>query len=156
MRKLMTWGAAMALTLGAGLGGCASLGKAVFKEPVVSLKEMRVAGLGLTGGELDVVLSVYNPNGFNLDASSLSYTVMIDNLKFGEGELQSKFVVQENDSSTVRLPLRFTWSGVGEAGRQLMQTGTVNYRVMGTIKVGTPLGPFERPYDRTGRYTLLR
>ena len=156
MKKLMMLGAVAALTLGTGLSGCASLGKAVFKEPVVNLKEMRVAGLGLTGGELDVVLSVYNPNGFNLDASQLTYTVMLDNLKFGEGALESKFVVQENDSSTVRLPLRFTWQGLGEAGRQLIQTGTVNYRVMGTIKVGTPLGPFERPYDRTGRYTLLR
>jgi LEA14-like dessication related protein len=152
MRKMMMWAAAAALTL----GGCASMGKAVFKEPVVSLKEMRIAGLGLTGGELDVVLNVYNPNGFKLDATKLTYELMIDSLKFGNGELDSKFVVQEKDSSQVRLPLRFTWTGVGEAGRQLMQTGTVNYRVRGDVTVGTPLGSFTRPYDRTGRYTMLR
>jgi LEA14-like dessication related protein len=152
MRTKMMWSAALAFTV----AGCASMGKAVFKEPVVSLKEMRLVGLGLNGGELDVVLNVYNPNAFHLDASKLTYQLYIDSLQFGTGELDSQFVVQEKDSSQVRLPLRFTWTGVGEAGRQLIQTGTVNYRVRGDMTVGTPLGNFTRPYDRTGRYTLLR
>ena len=138
------------------LSGCASVGKRVFKEPVVTLKEMRVRGLGFTGGELDVVLSVHNPNGYRLDATRLTYKVMIDSLTFGEGQLDQKFVVQDNDSATVSLPLRFTYAGVGEAGRQLLGTGTVNYRVLGKLAVGTPIGTYEAPYDRTGRYTLLR
>lgn len=136
--------------------GCASLGKQVFKEPVVSFREMRINGIGLTGGSLDVVLSVYNPNNFTLDATRLTYNLMLDSVAFGSGAIDRKFAVQRGDSTTVTLPVSFSYSGIGEAGRQLINTGSVNYRVTGDVTVGTPLGNFTRPYDRTGRYAVLR
>jgi LEA14-like dessication related protein len=134
---------------------CASLGRATFKEPEVQLREFTVTGLGLTGGSVDIVLSVYNPNGYKLDALKLTYLVDVDSIKLGEGELDGRFVVPEKDSSLVRLPVRFTYAGLGAAGRALLQSGTVNYRVRGDLSVGTPLGDFTRPYDRRGRYSSV-
>lgn len=135
--------------------GCAALGRATFKEPDVQLREFNITGLGLTGGSVDVVLSVYNPNGYKLDALKMTYLVDVDSIKLGEGELDSRFVVAEKDSSLVRLPIRFTYAGLGAAGRALLQSGTVNYRVRGDFSVGTPLGNFTRPYDRRGRYSSV-
>ena len=132
--------------------GCQSLGRAVFKEPVVALQDVRVSALGITGGTLDVVLGVYNPNGFNLDATKLTYRLFVDSIEVGDGELDGKFTVQSGDTSQVRLPVRFTYSGLGRAGRQLLETGSVNYRVAGDLGVRTPLGDFLRPYNRTGRF----
>ena len=64
------------------IAGCASLGAlGGFKEPVVSFKDLRVRGLGLTGGSLDAYLSVYNPNGFRLDATRLTYKVTVGDRK---------------------------------------------------------------------------
>ncbi|HWJ21700.1 MAG TPA: LEA type 2 family protein [Gemmatimonadaceae bacterium] len=147
---------AVAAVTVAGASGCATLGRKVFKEPVVNFQQLSISGLGLTGGSLDVVLSVYNPNNFRLDASRLTYNLMIDSVRFGSGALDQKFTVQSGDSTIVRLPINFTYAGIGEAGRQLLNTGSVNYRVSGDMTVGTPLGNFTRPYDRTGRYTALR
>ncbi len=79
----------------------------------------------------------------------------MDSNKQGEGELADRFVVQEKDSSLVRLPVRFTYAGLGAAGRALITSGTVNYRVRGDFTVATPLGSFTRPYDRTGRYSSV-
>lgn len=135
--------------------GCASLGRAAFKEPVVSLKEFVVTGLGLTGGSVDIVLSVYNPNNFNLDALAMTYRVDVDSIQLGDGVLDGRFVVPSGDSSTVRLPVRFTYAGLGAAGRSLLTSGTVNYRVRGDFTVATPIGNFTRPYDRTGRYSSV-
>jgi len=153
MRKFALM-AVTAVTLGSA-GACASLGRAVFKEPVVEFRELKVNGLGLTGGSLDVVLSVYNPNNFRLDATRLTYNLMVDSVNFGSGAIDQQFAVQSGDSTLVRLPLTFTYAGIGAAGRQLLNTGTVNYRVTGDMTVGTPLGNFTRPYDRAGRYTAL-
>jgi hypothetical protein len=36
-----------------------------------------------------------------------------------------------------------------------MNTGTVNYRVVGDITVGSSMGTFTLPYDRTGRFSSL-
>jgi LEA14-like dessication related protein len=139
----------------AGTAACASLGRNVFREPVVNFRNVEVKGLGLSGGSLDVVLSVYNPNGFKLDATRLTYRLQVDSIDVGTGALDREFVVQENDSSLVRLPVSFTYAGLGAAGRQLIQSGSVNYRVLGDVTVRTRLGSFTRPYSGTGRFSAL-
>jgi LEA14-like dessication related protein len=145
-------------TLAAGVlagAGCATLGRGAFKEPVVELRNFSITGLGLTGGSVDVVLSVYNPNGYKLDALRMTYQVDAENIQLGSGALDGRFVVNSKDSSTVRLPIQFTYAGIGAAGRALLNQGAINYRVRGDFTVSTPVGNFTRPYDRTGRYTSV-
>lgn len=148
-------GAVAAALLAVTTAACATLGRAVFEEPVVNFRNVEVKGLGLSGGSLDVVLSVYNPNGFKLDATRLTYALQVDSVQVGTGALDQEFVVQEKDSSIVRLPVTFTYAGLGAAGRQLIQSGSVNYRVLGDFTVKTPLGSFTRPYSGTGRFSAL-
>jgi LEA14-like dessication related protein len=136
--------------------GCASVARAVFREPVVTYKDAVITGLGLTGGTLEVELSIYNPNSFRLDGTGLTYRIAVDSVPFGNGSLADRFAVQEGDSTTVRLPLKFDYAGVGQAGRQLIQPGSVNYTVSGDITVGTPIGTFTRPYSGRGRLTAIR
>lgn len=154
MRRL-TMAVSAVLMLATGVG-CKSVGRKVFKEPVVNFKDVRVNGLGLNGGSLDVVLSVYNPNGYRLDATKLTYNLMVDSVHFGQGQLDSRFVVNSGDSSEVRLPVTFTYAGLGAAGRELLNTGSVNYHVLGDITVGTPLGDFTRHFDQVSRFNALR
>jgi LEA14-like dessication related protein len=147
-------GAAIVTGLTVVAGACSSFGKS-FKEPVVTVKEFTITGLGVTGGSLDVVLQVYNPNGYKLDALSMTYRVDVDTTQVGEGELKDHFVVPSGDSSTVRMPVRFTYAGLGAAGRSLINSGTIDYRVRGDFTVATPLGNFTRPYDQKGRYSSV-
>jgi LEA14-like dessication related protein len=136
--------------------GCSALGKQAFKEPVVRLQDVRVNGVGLTGGNLDVRLSVYNPNGYRLDATRMTYNVLVgDSVRFANGTVDSRFTVNGNDSSVVTIPVNFTYSGVGAAGRQLLNSGGVNYRVQGDVTVGTMIGSFSVPYSATGRFNAL-
>ena len=139
------------------VAGCASLGLGgAFKEPIVNFKDLRVRGLGLTGGSLDAYLNVYNPNGFRLDATRLTYTVTVgDNAQVGTGALDSRFTVQNKDSTTIRIPIDFTYAGIGAAARQMMQSGSVPYNVTGDITVGTPVGNFTVPYSGTGRFSAF-
>lgn len=144
-----------ALFLVATATGCATLGRGIFKEPVVEFRELRLNGLGLTGGSLDVVLSVYNPNSFKLDATSFTYNLLMDSIPIADGALGKQFVVQRGDSSVVTIPVNFTYAGIGRAGQELLRSGTVNYRVRGDMTVSTPLGSFTRPYSQTGRFSPL-
>jgi LEA14-like dessication related protein len=153
MRKVAVVAAAIAIASGA---GCASMGKQMLREPVVTLKDVRLVGIGVTGGTLDVFLNIYNPNEFRLDGSRLTYQVFADSTAVGGGTLDQQFTVQNGDSTTIRLPLTFTYTGLGAAARQIQNQGSVNYRVKGEIEVATPIGRFTRPYDQTGRYTLFR
>ena len=151
MKKLALLLAASA----AAVVGCSALGKAAFQQPVVNLRDVRVRGVGLTGGSLDVILSVYNPNHYRLDATRLSYRLNMagDSMTVATGSLDSRFTVQNNDSANVTIPVSFTYAGLGAAGRSIMNTGAVNYHVLGDVTVGTPVGNFTVPYSSTGRFT---
>jgi LEA14-like dessication related protein len=152
-RSLMLTALALPTMLGA--AACATLGRATFKEPIVNFQGAEISSLGITGGSLVVKLSVYNPNGFRLDGTGLTYNLVVDSVRFGSGELKERFTVQEGDSTVVTLPLDFSYAGVGAAGRQLLNTGSVNYRVFGDFTVGTPIGSFKRGYDQTRRFSAL-
>ena len=61
----------------------------------MQLKDVAVQGVGLTGGNLDVKLNVYNPNGYRLDATRLTYNVLVgDDVQLATGVLDSRFTVQ--------------------------------------------------------------
>ncbi len=144
---------AVALLAAVALGGCASLGLGGFKEPLVHFNDAKIRGLGLSGGSVDIVLSVYNPNGFDLNASRLTYQLFVEDKQLGTGVLDNAFRVGNNDSTYVTIPVDFTYSGLGAAGRQLLTSGTINYRVLGDFTMSTPLGNFTRPYDQRGRFS---
>src|SRR6185312_15133946 len=83
------------------IAGCASLGAlGGFSQPVVNFKDLRIRGLGLTGGSID-----------------------------------ARFTVQDKDSTTVRIPIDFTYAGIGNAARSMMQSGSVPYTVDGDVTV---------------------
>lgn len=152
MRKLAI---AVAASAALGLSACSTLGRAAFREPVVTLRSVQLKGVGLTGGTLDVQLSVYNPNGFRLDATRLRYKVAMagDSITIADGTLDNHFTVNEKDSSFVTIPVNFTYAGIGAAGRSLMNTGAVDYRVSGDVVVGSPVGNLTVPYSAKGRFT---
>ena len=153
MRRLMLGAATAAI---AATVACSALGKQAFQQPVVQLKDVAVQGMGLTGGTLAVKLNVYNPNGYRLDDTRLTYNVNIgDNVNLANGILDQNFSVQSGDSSTITIPVSFTYSGIGAAGRQLLNTGGVSYRVNGDVTVGTVVGNFTVPYSSTGRYNAM-
>lgn len=152
MRKLAFAVAASAALASA---ACSMLGRQAFKDPVVNLKDVRLRGVGVTGGQLDVLLSVYNPNHYRLDATKLTYTVNMagDSVHIADGSLDNRFTVNEGDSATVTIPVSFTYAGLGAAGRSLLATGAVNYHVLGNVTVGSPVGSFNVPFSQTGRFT---
>lgn len=144
--------------LAVGVAGCASLGMlGGFKDPIVNFRNVEIKGLGLTGGSMDIVLSVYNPNSYKLEGTRLTYKLLAgDSVNVGQGALDSRFTMQDKDSTIVRIPMDFTYIGIGAVGRQILNTGTVNYRVLGDVTVSGPGGTnYTIPYDRTGRFTAL-
>ena len=155
MRKLAGLVAASALVAGVSLAGCSVLGHAAFQNPIVNLHSVAIRGLGLTGGSLDVQLAVFNPNGYRLDATHLNYRVNLagDSVTVASGALDTRTTVQSKDSTIVTIPVNFTYSGIGAAGRALLNTGAVNYHVLGDVTVGSPVGNFTVPYSTTGRFT---
>jgi LEA14-like dessication related protein len=144
-----------AIAAAATAAGCATLARQAFQQPVVSVRDIQLRGLGLNGGSVDVALNVYNPNNYRLDATRVTYQLLFDTVTFATGALTDRQTLQARDTLRVLIPVSFTYRGVGEAGRQILNTGSVNYRLTGDVTVGSPVGSFTVPYSTTGRFTTF-
>ena len=138
------------------VGACSSLGRQAFQNPVVRLRDVRVLGIGTTGGQLEVQLGVYNPNNYRLDATRMTYRVFVgDSVGLASGAVDTRTTVQAGDSAIVKIPVSFTYSGLGMAATQLLRTGAVTYRVAGDVTVGSVVGNFTLPYSTTGQFNTM-
>lgn len=161
MSRISAYRAAAAVILLAALAAC---GGSVFRQPQVTLNNVRLGGLGLSGGTLLVNLEVVNPNRFALNANQLSYQLSLSDpaetpdttwVDFAEGVYDQPFSVPAGDTATVQIPIEFTYSGIGSAANSLLRRGTFTYRARGTVDLRTPLGGYDVPFSKRGTVTLL-
>jgi LEA14-like dessication related protein len=143
------------LALAAGLGGCAGLGNTL-KNPDVRLERVIVRDVGVRGGNLDLVVGLDNPNPFDLRGTEVELGFDVEGTHVGDVSLGEDFSVERNGQTTLTLPLRFEWAGVGSALRTVLGHGEIPYEMKGQIKLQTPWGPHSVPFTREGRAPLTR
>ena len=136
--------------------GCSRLIRNQFANPVIELKDVRLRGIGLQGGSLDVVLDVFNPNPYRLDASRLTYRLMVDTSNVAEGSIDQRVTLETQKKSEIILPVTFSTKQLIGAASALQKSGSVDYTVTGEVTVATPFGNFTRPYLGKGRFDSLR
>lgn len=115
------------------------------QQPQVSLAGARLSSIGLTGGVVNVQLSVYNPNRFGFRASGLTYDVDLEDpdgdgwLDFTEGRFDRRLEVPSGDTVVIEVPVEFDYSGIGRAMRGLLDRGSFDYRVSGVVALEDPV-----------------
>lgn len=123
------------------VAGCATLGRALrFQEPDIRLQEIRVTGLGLTGGTLDLALDVFNPNDYRLRTTRLELGIDLEDVHFGDALLETPLELPSQQHSLVTVPVQFEWAGVGAGARALLTRQAVRFGLTGVASLGTPLG----------------
>lgn len=120
---------------------CATIRQALsFQEPQITLQEINITGLGLSGGTLDLVFDVYNPNDYRLRSTRLEVGLDLAGTYFGDALIDKPLDLSPVNHSRVVMPVRFAWSGVGAAARALLETQEVEYGITGAALLETPIG----------------
>jgi len=135
---------------------CSGLG-INFREPDIQLDHAVVRGVGLTGGNLDLVVKVKNPNSFALQGTKLQVGIDVEGSHLGDITYDNDFAVTENGETTITLPLRFGWSGVGSAVRAALGYGDLPYKMKGQATLRLPGGAKTVvSFTHEGRAPLIR
>lgn len=122
-------------------GGCATLKNALtFQQPDVALEQINITSMGLTGGTLDLVFDVYNPNAYRLRSTRLEIGLELASTDFGDALIDKPLDLSPENHSRVVMPVRFTWAGVGAAARSLLQSQELPYAITGAVILDTPIG----------------
>ena len=122
------------------LWACATLGRLSFTEPDVTLQEIDVTGVGLTGGTFDLVFDVWNPNDYRLRSTRLEVGVDLEGTHFGDALLDRPLDLSPANHSRVVVPVRFAWTGLGAGAKALLTRRALGYAVTGRVFLDTPLG----------------
>ncbi len=129
--------------------GCATLRGLSFQEPTVELKQVNITGLGLSGGTLDLVFDVYNPNDYRLRSTRLEVGLDLEDTRFGDALLDRPLDLSPTNHNQVVVPLRFEWAGLGAGARALITKQAIGYGVTGAVLLQTPVG--DRRVELHGR-----
>jgi len=135
---------------------CSGLGLN-FREPDIQLDHAVLRGVGLTGGNLDLVMKVENPNNFTLQGTKLQLGVDVEGSHLGDITYDNDFTVSENGQTTITLPLTFGWAGVGSAVRAALSYGDLPYKMNGQATLRLPGGvKTVVSFTHEGRAPLIR
>jgi LEA14-like dessication related protein len=127
------------------------------QQPQVWLEGARLSSLGISGGVIDVRLSVHNPNRFAVEARALTYDLALRDpdrdrwVDFTEGRIDGDLRVPGRDTLEVMVPVEFSYRGLGQAMRSLIERGSFDYRLSGVVELRGPVRRDIR-YNHTGRY----
>ncbi len=123
------------------LTGCATIQQiASFARPEFAVERVELTGLGLQGGSFNLVLDVTNPNAYDLPTTRFNVSIDLEDTHFGNVDVDDAPTLTKNASTTVVVPVRFTWGGVGAGARALLLRGAVRYVVNTRVELDTPLG----------------
>lgn len=155
-RPLLVLG--LVLLAAAAVGGCSL----VFERPSVRVARVAVPSLSLTGGTLEVLLEVDNPNGYDLETRSFRYALAFPEPGTAAGDTTWIPLVEEHSRDTVRIPARdtvtfpvrvpFDLTTLGTAAGRLLREGELGYRFNGALRLQTPVGGVDVPFDERGTF----
>lgn len=148
-------GPAAPLLIAAALAACAAVSNAL-QEPDVKLERVVVREAGVRGGELELQLSLDNPNPFDLRGTEIALGFDVEGSHVGNVRYADDFNLVSGGRTGLTLPLSFEWAGVGSALKAALSTGEIPYDMKGQLTIQTPWGAQSVPFTREGRVPLSR
>jgi len=138
------------------LAACATVGRLAFREPEIQLQQITVTGLGLSGGTMDLVFDVWNPNDYRITSTRLEVGIDLENTHFGEALLDRPLDLSPQNHSRVVVPVRFEWAGLGAGAKGLLTHQAVGFALAGALILDTPLGDKQVGVKARGNVPLRR
>ena len=125
--------------------GCSSL-KKVVEPPKVKLQEVKVSKLAGLHADLEIILSVQNPNKIDFDVKNLTYSLDINSKRITSGTMKEKVIVKAKQTTTVSVPIRVEYKDIVSSAFKILKKEDLPYKINGSAEIG----PFTIPFNDTG------
>ncbi|UCF20880.1 MAG: LEA type 2 family protein [Gemmatimonadota bacterium] len=137
-RQERGWAALLACALLA--CSCATFQQLRFEKPALELEALEIASFGLSDVSLVLWLDVYNPNDYEIRTTRVEVALDLEETHFGSALLEQSVRLPAASHTSVRVPAKFTWEGVGAGARALLERGAVTYSLETKLRVDTSVG----------------
>lgn len=129
--------------------------------PVPAVPDVQVSSLKWDRLSLDeataiLKLKVGNTNDFPLDLSKLAYGFSLAGEEVANADVAEALSFKAGQDRTVQIPLSFSPSRLGLAFLNLLRGDSADYDIAGTMSFGSPFGPLDLPFQRSGKVPMTR
>ncbi|MEB3328089.1 MAG: LEA type 2 family protein [Candidatus Sericytochromatia bacterium] len=121
--------------------------RAAVREARFSLRGVQVGGLDLLGVTLHVELGVTNPTASPLTIDQLTWTLHVNDVPAARGSTSTALTVPPQEARSLPLRVSLAYADLSSQVRQLLLSrGVRTWRIAGTARLQSPLGPFDYPF----------
>jgi LEA14-like dessication related protein len=138
---------------------CATLqqvASSVLSRPKMTVQNVEITGVSLTGIAANVVCEVENPNAFQLSLGGFDYQLSLDQHPLVSGKASQGFNVPAQGKGTVSFPVEFRFTELGQGLLALFQKEQVAYGVKATMGFNSPIGVVNVPLEHNGTFPVPR
>lgn len=132
----------------------------VVKAPSISISKFSLDKLSFTKADVELELTIDNPNNFGLIMNSLIYEVELNGFNTITGNQNIPVSINEGESQSITIPASFNFLELGAAAYSAFTSNDpFNYSLNGTADVGATLPFFESSsfnFDRSGMLNILK
>jgi LEA14-like dessication related protein len=131
------------------------------RAPEVTLRGVRVGGIGFSGATLVAELEIENPNRFGIETDSITFQLDARGASSGSmwtqvtsGTNTERFRIEKQTTTPVAIPIEFAYARLSTPIRSVLESGRFNYRVSGQVFVRRPF-PKRVPFSQEGSISLF-
>jgi LEA14-like dessication related protein len=126
----------------------------IVEKPKVNLSDVRFAGLDGNGVSIDFLLTVTNPNSFDIPLNGYTYSVGMMALPLARGESKNAVIFPGKTSTDVLIPVRIAYNDVLQILKRHPGLNEIPYQLTTDLAVGTPVGDITIPVRKSGTVTV--
>ena len=117
------------------------------KNVIVSIAEIHVEEIGLTGATLNIRLRMQNPNSLTATLDRMDYTIYGNGNNLGSGNIAQRTDIPAGGENVASTDFDLLYSGAAKVIQSDLATGNVKWRITGTAYFDTPIGTINVPFD---------
>lgn len=115
----------------------------------VSIADVRITGIGLTGANLEIVFNIHNPSGIAATLDKLDYKVYGNDIYLGEGKINDAISVPAHSDRIVSSSFVLNYSSADKVFRGDLAKATINWKISGIACRNTLFGGIKVPFEET-------
>ena len=124
--------------------------------PHVSFDGLKVLSMGLGGIDLQLGLSIDNPNSFGFNLSEMDYSIDLAGSRVASGKTQKAFSVGSKEESTLTLPISLGFTELGSSLRSMLKSNSIEIAISSSTVLDSPLGSMKLPLEMTQEVDILK
>ncbi len=123
-------------------------------KPDITLKDIKLVGLNQEGLDVDIYLSVYNPNSFDLHLKDYRYDLKIMSLPLARGNSRTTYDFDSKSASDLRIPVKIPYNDLIEVLKRRPNPDAVPYQLHAEMTIGSAMGSFDIPINKSGAFSI--